>query len=304
MQFNCKLCNYETGTKYCYQKHLKTKKHNENINKTKIVNQTNEHICNFCNNRFTTASSLARHHKSCIQKNQLIHVVSDKDKEIEHLKDEIKHLNDKIDMFQSENRNLKTIVTNAGSIIKTSVSTLSYVMKNYTNAPALEQLIDYDSIQYNEKDDEFDLMKMIFHHHRKRSLAGYLGDFIVKSYKKNDPSQQALWNSDAVRLNYIVREIINKKTDWTVDKGGIKTTSYIIDPFLEYIRTLLVDFNDDNKLEDFLHDNIIRMKQRMDNLNASAEIIADIKNKVLSEQIIKYIAPHFYLSKNNELIAV
>jgi len=46
------------------------------------------------------------------------------------------------------------------------------------------------------------------------------------------------------------------------------------------------------------------MKQRMDDLNASAEIIANIKNKVLSEQIIKYIAPHFYLSKNNELIAI
>ena len=66
----------------------------------------------------------------------------------------------------------------------------------------------------------------------------------------------------------------------------------------------MVDFNEDNRLENYLHDNVLRMKQRMDDLNASAEIISDIKNKVLTDQIIKYIAPHFYLSKNNELIAV
>jgi len=298
MEFKCEMCNYETDVKYCYQKHLKTQKHELNANKTTINKKKNkDHKCNYCDNNFTTPSSLARHHKSCIQKNKLIQVVCEKDKEIEHLKD-------KIEMLQSENRNLKVLVTNAGSIIKTSVSTLSYVVQNYTNAPVLEPLNDYDTIQYNDKDDEFDIMTMIFHHHRKRSLAGYLGDFIVKSYKKDDPSQQALWSSDAVRLNYIVREIINKKTDWSVDKGGIKTTSYIIDPFLEYIRQLLVDFNEDNRLENYLHDNVLRMKQRMDDLNASAEIISDIKNKVLTDQIIKYIAPHFYLSKNNELIAV
>lgn len=296
MQFSCDVCNYETDTKYCYQKHLKTKKHSDNINKKHINNKINEYNCQYCDNNFSTASSLARHHKSCVQKNKLIQVVTDKDKEIEHLKD-------KITMLQSENRNLKTLVTNAGSIIKTSVSTLSYVMKNYTDAPVLEP-IDYDVIQYNDKDDGFDIITMIFHHHRKHSLAGYLGDFIVKSYKKDDPSQQSLWNSDAVRLTYVVREIINTKSDWSVDKKGVKTTTYIIDPFLEYIRSLLVDFNDENRLENYLGDSVLRMKKRMEDLKSSAEIISDIKNKVLSEQVIKYIAPHFYLSKNDELIAV
>ena len=190
---------------------------------------------------------MTRHKKICSENPAI-----NNDQIIKDLTTENAHLKDKIEMLQSEMRSMKTIVSNAGSIIKTSVSTVSYIVKNYKDAPTLEPLIDYDAIQYNEKDDEFDLMTMIFHHQRKHTLAGYLGDFIVKSYKKDDPSQQALWSSDAVRLTYVVREIINKKSDWSVDKKGVKTTSYIIDPFLEYIRTLLVDFNDENKLENYL----------------------------------------------------
>jgi len=311
MKYLCETCNYSTDTKFCYQKHLKTNKHNENVhhqlnyspkppqNSPKLSKneKLKDIICQFCNQKFTRACNLTRHKKICSENPTVNNTLAlqDKDKEIEHLKD-------KIEMLQSENRNLKIIVTNAGSIIKTSVSTLSYVMQNYTDAPALKPLNDYDTIQYNDKDDEFDIMTMIFHHHRKRSLAGYLGDFIVKSYKKDDPSQQALWSSDAVRLTYVVREILNKKTDWSVDKGGIKTSSYIINPFLEYIKQLLVDFNEENRLENHLNDNVLRMKQRMDDLNASAEIIANIKNKVLSEQLLKHIAPHFYLNKNDQLI--
>ena len=44
------------------------------------------------------------------------------------------------------------------------------------------------------------------------------------------------------------------------------------------------------------------MKKRIYNLNAAGEICLNIKNKSLEEQILKYIAPHFYLIKNEQLI--
>ncbi|ARF12522.1 zinc finger protein [Klosneuvirus KNV1] len=100
----------------------------------------------------------------------------------------------------------------------------------------------------------------------------------------------------------MIRELIDKKPDWLVDKKGVKTTKFIIDPLLEYIRQLMADFIEENRLENFLHESDWRMRRRMDDLNVAGEICYNIKNKILSEQLLKHIAPHFYLNKNDQLI--
>ena len=74
--FNCSICNYNTSIKCNYSKHLKTKKHKNNIlttqthtNTTNITNTTNTPhtaniVCEYCNKVFSRTDSLNRHIKS------------------------------------------------------------------------------------------------------------------------------------------------------------------------------------------------------------------------------------------------
>jgi hypothetical protein len=51
-----------------------------------------------------------------------------------------------------------------------------------------------------------------------------------------------MWNTDATRFHYIVRDLITEKVDWTIDKNGIKIKEYVITPILTYIRAEIVEY--------------------------------------------------------------
>jgi len=268
--------------------------------------------CNYCNIVFKNAGNLSRHKKLCSEKETLVTKftteIDNRNKEIEHFKEMHKQHIEMQKQQQAEIKRLETLIKNAGGVIKTSVSALAYVAQNYNNAPALKQIKDFsylenaDNDSDNDSDDENDLAQTIIKSHDNKTIVDYLGNIIVQAYKKDDPTKQSIWNSDSTRLTYMIRELIDKKPDWQVDKKGVKTTRYIIAPLLEYIRQLMADFIENNRLENFLHDSDWRMKKRMDNLKSACEICYNIKNKFLSEQLIKHIAPHFYLNKNELLI--
>lgn len=309
MKFTCKSCNYSTDVKFAYQKHLQSKRHNKKEHElTNLLTSTKSlhkvcieraYICQFCNNNYASASTLSRHKKSCGEKVQMI-----QDNKYNEIANENIHLRELIKQLQNDNSHLKTLINNAGAVIKTSVSALSYVATNYKDAPSLKKLEDYSYLEFDDDDDDFDLVAMVISQHQDGTLYKYLGDIIINAYKKKDPSEQSIWNSDTVRLTYLIRDIINKKTDWTVDKKGVKTTRYIINPMLKYIKDLLNKYADENGLEHYVSESYMKLKKRTDAMQAVAEIIADITNNILSEQILKFIAPHFYLTKgdNDELI--
>lgn len=320
MKHFCKYCEYSTNVLSSYKKHLTTYKHAEKVkehtNNFKLILQQSKtipkvvntsHICPFCQNTYSNSSNLTKHKKICSEKERM---QTEHATEIANLKKEMQNLKEfhqQLDkQKQDEINHLKTLINNAGAVIKTSVSALSYVTQNYGDAPVLKKLKDYSYLQEidvdSDDDDEFDLSQLIINQHTDKTIVKYLGNIIVEAYKTEDPSKRSIWNSDSVRLTYIIRELINKKPDWTVDKKGVKTTKYIIAPLLEYIRHLMADFIENNRLENFLHDSEWRMKRRMDNLKAAGEICFNIKNKSLEEQILKYIAPHFYLDRNEQLI--
>ena len=316
MNFTCETCSYSSRDKFNYNKHLDTKKHKEKVNKQ--INESdknpkgiikenlkNPFICQYCNNNFSTAANLARHDKACFKKTQL---ATNCKNEISILKNEldihIKALEQKdetISILKSEVAHLKSIVNNTGSIVKTSVSTMAYVIKNYKDAPVLEGVKDYSAIHYEQNNAEF-IENLIYEHNNNR-LHIYISDFIIKTYKKDDPSKQSLWNSDTSRLTYLIREIItNNKVDWKIDKKGIKTTKFIIEPILEYIDEQVRDY-----VESYKVDHRVSAKEaerQMMKLKSGMEIIKSIETKVLSEEILKHITPHFYLIKNDDSIDV
>ena len=319
MKYNCKLCNYSTDVKIAYDKHLLTKKHIEKVNEKHNINiitpqtipiDSSKFICNYCNMKFTKSCNLSRHKNICSEKEQLIQQLTNQINELNtqllikdgKLLEQNKILEkdeEMINILKSEVDHLKSIVNNAGSIIKTSVSTVAYVLKNYKDAPALESVKDYSAIHYKQDNSEF--VENLIYEHTHNKLHIYIGDFIIKTYKKEDPTKQAIWNSDTSRLTYLIREIMaNNKVDWKVDKKGIKTTKFIIEPILEYIDEQVRSY-----VESYEVDYQISAKEaerHMKKLTNATYILKNIEDKILSEEILKYITPHFYLNKNDDLI--
>ena len=323
MNFKCEMCSYSARDKNDYNKHLNTKKHKGKVNKQMNESQTNptriivgslknSFICQHCNNNFSTAANLARHDKACLKKiqittnykNEISILKNELDIHINALKQKDETINQKdetISILKSEVAHLKSIVNNTGSIVKTSVSTMAFVIKNYKDAPVLESVKDYSAIHYEQNNTEF--VENLIYEHNNNKLHVYISDFIIKTYKKDDPSKQSLWNSDTSRLTYLIREIItSNKVDWKVDKKGIKTTKFIIEPILEYIDEQVRDY-----VESYKVDHRISAKEaerQMIKLKSGMEIIKSIETKVLSEEILKYITPRFYLIKSDEVLDV
>lgn len=237
--------------------------------------------CCFCNGIYSTSGSLARHKKVCGQK---IDIETSHQTEMDNLKKELheyynteldrqqseitslkkdykhlqqlhntetKHYKDKIETLKEEINRLQETLNNAGNIIKTSVSTTNYIIKNFKDAPALAAPEDYSRLTYDrpkggledeyelsdteeeqdpddpgdkfidpDSDDEIKLDKgrekekfveKLLYKHRENILVDYLSRIIVRYHKKKDPSQQSIFNSDTTRLTYIVRELFSNK---------------------------------------------------------------------------------------------
>lgn len=99
--FKCCLCDYATEIKYCYQRHLATKKHTEKINelilntnkKNQNVPKKSQFVCEYCDNEFSKIGNLNRHQNTCVRKinlkNEMITNEKEKLREIEMLKREL-----------------------------------------------------------------------------------------------------------------------------------------------------------------------------------------------------------------------
>ena len=234
------------------------------------------------------------------QLNELNNKLNEQEKIINQKDEILIKTNETISVLKSEVSHLKLIVNNSGSIIKTSVSTMAYVLKNYKEAPLLEPLKDYSALHFEQNNTEF--VDNLIYEHNHNKLHIYIGDFIIKTYKKENPSQQSIWNSDTSRLTYLVREIItNNNVDWKVDKKGIKTTEFIINPILKYINDQVTDYIQTFDIN-YSSDSAISAERKMLKLKAGTEILKSIEDKVLNEAVLKHIAPYFYLCKTDDTI--
>ena len=311
-KFNCNCCSYSTDTPFCYKKHLTTQKHKEksdgetlqfsNTAHIKTIESSNIAIknvykCTYCNQQMASAANLSRHDKSCLSKKNI---------SIE-LQKQIIALNEKLDVQNklladkdATINMLKSMVNNAGSLVKSSMSTMNYVIKNYNEAPAIEYFKDY-SLLHNEQDDD-DFIATLVEEHKNNTLHSYIGQFIVKYYKKNNPKDQSIWNSDTNRLTYVIRELLNNnKIDWQVDKKGIKITQFIINPIIEYVEKFVRGFIDTMRINTKISSAKI-CENNMHKIKNANDLVKDIEDKKLADDILRYIAPHFYLAKSDELI--
>ena len=380
--YKCEQCKYESRDKNNFSKHIESKKHQEKVKQSLNISQSypidisnDSHVCVYCNVHFTKSCNLSRHKRTCGERMTMIRgfeekidelnkeidelnkkfleIKNDHKKEISHVKalhkQELKTSDSKIESLQRENKRLLDIVNGAGSIMKSSISTTNYIIKNFKDAPALAPPEDFSRLTYanynqdtehetdsdddsdsdvdqfkdmrncfidNPDDDNLDndysmikdttrdkekFVDKLIKYHKKKQLNKYLGDIIIKHYKKKDPSEQSIFNSDTTRLTYIIRELFtNKKIDWTVDKKGIKTTNYIINPFLEHIDELIKEYMQMKTNFDHKTATTHELETNFSNLTACGEIVISIEKKELCDEVLKYIAPFFYYMKDNK----
>jgi hypothetical protein len=304
MEFSCDPCSYSTNDNFNYKRHLETKTHQKKLNQLKTITVENT-ICVYCNRKFGSSSGLAKHDRSCVKKTgaaqqieTLIKTIDYKDDMIEHKDDMIDQKDDMIAQLKAENAHLRDVVNTAGKIVKTSVSSMAYALKHYNNAPALETIKNCEELSNNQDNERF--VRVLVYEYKNKHLEEYIGNFIIKSCKKDDPSEQSIWNSDTSRFTYLIRNIItDNKIDWKIDKKGIQTNQFLIVPVVDYVEKEIRQYVGSMRLQ---YETVAQLKDGIEMVNHTSAILKMIELESLNKDILRYIAPYFYLNKNDDKI--
>ena len=330
--YECKLCNYITKKQGNYNRHIKTNKHTEKVmNSTELkINKTikkmynsdispnhpktppnhpkepkkvaliRKIICEYCHTLFTRISSLTKHKNICASKHSTEKRLEE---QIKLLNMELKHYKDKSESKEEETNYYKKLLQEAGGLVKKSVSALSYVVTNYDNAPAIKT-IKLDGLA-ESKEEEKKLVEDIISAYKHKTLSKYLGDIIIKIYKKDNPKDQSIWNTDDSRLTYLIKELIGNETigsnssNWVVDKKGVKTQTYIVEPLLSHIKDLLIYYQTNLVIPD-LRQNSTEIEFILENNKKILDLVNDIDDGAVAKDTLKYISSHLRI--NGKLI--
>ena len=208
VQHTCKLCNFYTGYKSNYDKHLLTQKHIQNKQNSK-----KEHVITTDNN----------------DNNIVIDKIEELCKQNEELRKKIEQLE------KTNNQNTNKIVKEARAIKK---SILTILNTNFKDTPSIDYIKEEDfrseleleyKVKINDKDDK--LFMRIFNDYEKKKLVKTLGDLILKFVKKEDQKIQPVFNIDSARGNYATKI----EDCWFNDKNGLQLKKYTLDVIVGFM---------------------------------------------------------------------
>lgn len=285
-----------------------------------------EHVCE-CGKKFAHSSGLSRHKKACHSKpsniptkkrvtagsvlEKLQRRIDQQDMQLREKDDEIKRLNQKIHtmhekmmaMMSSEMKDKQETINQAGTLVAKSMSTMDFLMKHMSNAPTLKPITVelIQDIQEENGDGDEDLVDLVLHYHRHGTLHEYLGNIVVAIYKKDNPSEQSMWNTDNTRLTYFIKDIIGDDAGWISDKRGLHVKDRVIMPMLRYIKRKLHSYCDTAHERPSTEEHISRLEAATDLLGLIG--LGQNKKEIseLGDRVNKHIAGHFYLDKSKAL---
>ena len=266
---------------------LKTPQNSSKLLKTpKTVVNNKSFECTSCGNLFVRANNLTRHYKICAKHNAEIILLKTKN---EQNKDEKEH-------YKEEAKYYKQMLMEAGGLVKKSVSALTYSINNYNDTPYIKAIEVNDIDKFNNPNKE--IVEDILSAYKHKTLNKYLGELILKLYKKDNPVDQSIWNTDDNRLTYIIKELLNNNSSsWIIDKKGVKTIQYLIDPLLSYIKKLITEYHKTNVTKH--NQTIVEMEIILENRKAIIAIINGIDDHVIAKDVLKYISSHLRFSDKN-----
>lgn len=227
--------------------------------------------------------------------------------EIEDLREQNKKLLELAAQHSQANViNAKTNNLNAKNTNK-SLSMMSYAMKHFPNAPEMKLLEGPEAIKLltYENKGKYSIEDIILFHFSAGTLNKFLGNVLIREFKKKAPEDQSLWSTDTSRLGFILKQIVSGSGSnrWVADKSGIELTKLIITPLLkkvremmnEYIATILTDVNNDRKNDIYDPEKSSRVFEQMQEANM---LISEIMKSDLDKDILKYISPYFGFDDN------
>jgi len=229
---------------------------------------------------FSRKDNLSRHQANCVEM-RINH---------EKLKYEIINLKKMNDVLNNELRFNKNVTSNAGIIMSQA---FKFLNATYKNAPPI-QPIKLEAIMEGEED--ITSVENFIFLYRKKRFVNFLGDIIVDQYKTENPEDQSIWSSDVARLNYIIREIIDKNPEWNTDKSGLKVRNIIVEPLTKKINDLIISYIK-WKTDRILTSHEEEAIESVEIFNTASEILAEIKNKTLEKEIMRNITPKFQMMK-------
>lgn len=261
-------------------------------NEANILTENKKYKCNDCGYEFTNRQSLSRHKKRCNEAEK-----NEKDEKIKYLENSneyLKLLVEKVGNVATTAvktiKNMEKTNLVAMKTAKTSISALNYVITNYTNAPVLEPMPHYKAI--NDYSGDSNIAIGIISLYENCKLTRFLCDMIVNNYKKSNPEEQSVWNTDNSRWTYIIRTIVGNSNGWIADKKGIKLRDVVINPLLSHIEKELWNFVQ-NQCDD--NDSKESPTEKLHKLHLCMKVLEDIRNSVLAEDLVKELGQYFQL---------
>ena len=246
------------------------------------------HVCKYCKLTFSRASSVQRHLDTCkirIDTLETVKLQFSSERQVD--KEKIKFLEKQVKI------NNKTT--------KCAVSAMKYIVNNFVTTPALTKITTQEIESIIPTTNEKKLINLLVRHNNHKTLVKYIGDAILSLYKKENNTEQQLWNTDVQRLTYVIRTIIEKNgqnVQWIQDAKGQYVGKLIIGPVLQYlvefIKSFMIPINvweyedPEYLLETFKSLVSIQMQIKEDN--------------TLEKDISQYIAPLLKIS-DHKLIA-
>jgi hypothetical protein len=252
----CDICNYDTLRMDNLIRHYNTQKH--------IEKEENKNYCNICRRSYSSVASYKKHknkYHNDTENNKLKTIIIESNKELTNnikgemkevkgemkevkgemkevkgeIKEEMKEVKEKI---EESNNNVKKALNKASSLI-------AYLMKHHASTPPLKRLNKTDTIKllrstycYPEKKNDYSLQVEIIRQIKNGTFIKKLSKIILNILNHNQPENQPIYNTDCNRNHYVIKT----PSKWNEDKAGVKFSSYIVTPLLQYIREIISDY--------------------------------------------------------------
>ena len=228
VEYECTLCNFHSKKKTNYQRHIKTKKHFNNllinegdgkkeisIKEQKLTQKTPDNlltkkkiICEKCGKQLSKKCHLYRHYKTCKGKNTLMEkyntvvekLLIEKDKsKYELLAEKDKQINKLIET-------LKTV--NSCNIYNTTMNNTNYVIQvyNYIGAESMNKICQ----KFRLTRDEY--VKAALTSDYQEALIEKADNIIIKPYK-NNLNKRPMHTVDMYRKKALYKD--DKHSNWT-----------------------------------------------------------------------------------------
>jgi hypothetical protein len=291
-------------------------------------------ICDLCGKKYDSQKRFFRHKERCINKisksnktktmpdsqnsSNLSNLSNSQNSPnvLEKYKNEINHQNDIIyskelllQHYEQELSYLRQIIEKERDKdnVNKDIGSHTHIVNKYENAPPLEKAKISDVLKLtnfigkvkNKKEAELIIIKQIFSAYNHGTIGQYIGDIIISIYKKEDPELQSMWATDTSRLTYLIKkQQEDENSIWIVDKKGVETIKYVIDPIIEKIKTLSRMYLDNNPPIKYDESSNYDSEIIMTIEKTYVGLINDIDDKKIHQKVLKYISSHFYFDKS------